>query len=222
MWKRALTLAIATAVLVAPAGPAVATPTAAGLQEKLEAVHDAGMPGVFAEVRDGRRTWTPTAGVIDLRSDRPVRDGLRHRVGSITKSFVATTVVQLAGEGRVRLDAPIGRYLPAGLIPADLGRRVTVRMLLSHTSGIGDFDTELLKTLDDFVDIGRTTYTPRQLVRIGLGAPPTTGWSYSNTNYVLAGLIVEKVTRAAWSPKCPGASCGRSACGTPTSRAPTR
>ena len=194
MWKRALTLAIATAVLVAPAGPAVATPTAAGLQEKLEAMHDAGMPGVFAEVRDGRRTWTPTAGVIDLRSDRPVRDGLRHRVGSITKSFVATTVVQLAGEGCVRLDAPIGRYLPAGLIPADLGRRVTVRMLLNHTSGIGDFDTELLKTLDDFVDIGRTTYTPRQLVRIGLGAPPTTGWSYSNTNYVLAGLIVEKVT----------------------------
>jgi D-alanyl-D-alanine carboxypeptidase len=194
MFRRALTGILAAALLVAPGSAAVAAPPGPDLQAALDAVHEAGMPGVFAEVRDGRRVQTPTAGVIDVESGRPVRDGLRHRVGSITKSFVATTVLQLAGEGRVRLDAPIGRYLPAGLVPADLGRRVTVRMLLSHTSGIGDFDTELLRTLDDFVEIGRTTYTPRQLVRIGLGAPPTTGWSYSNTNYVLAGLIVEKVT----------------------------
>jgi D-alanyl-D-alanine carboxypeptidase len=97
----------------------------------------------------------------------------------------------------VTLDAPIGRYVP-GLVPADLGRAVTVRMLLNHTSGIGDFDTVLVRTPDDIVAMGRTTYTPEQLVRIGLSAgstnPPGAAWSYSNTNYILAGLIIEKVT----------------------------
>jgi D-alanyl-D-alanine carboxypeptidase len=195
MIRRTLTCVAVAAMLVVPAGAATAAPpTGAVLQERLEAVHAAGMPGVFAEVRHGKKTWTPAAGVIDVRTGRPVRDGLRHRVGSITKTFVATTVLQLAGERRLRLDAPIGRYLPAGLVPAEVGRRATVRSLLNHTSGIGDYDTEIIRTPDDIVAMGRTTYTPEQLARIGLAAPPTTGFSYSNTNYVLAGLIVEEVT----------------------------
>ena len=143
-------------------------------------------------------TTTPTAGVADVATGAPVRDGMRHRVGSITKTFVSTTVLQLAGEHRIVLDAPIGRYLPARLLPADLRREVTVRMLLNHTSGIGDFDTVLLKTLDDLITLGRTDYTPEQLVRAGLSAGPTNApgaaMSYSNTNYILAGLIVERVT----------------------------
>ena len=194
MLRRTLTVAVAAVLLVAPATAAAAAPSGVDLQTKLDAVAEAGMPGVFAEVRDGRQVWSPTAGVIDVRSDRPVRDGLRHRVGSITKTFVATTMLQLAGERRVALDAPIGRYLSARLVPREVGARVTVRMLLNHTSGIGDFDSELLRSEEDIVEIGRTTYTPEQLARIGLAAPPTTGWSYSNTNYVLAGLIIEKVT----------------------------
>jgi D-alanyl-D-alanine carboxypeptidase len=197
MLRRTLTCAVAAVLLVAPAGAAIAAPTGAILQQKLDAVHAAGMPGAFAEVRDGHRTWTPTAGVIDVATGEPVRDGLRHRVGSITKTFVATTVLQLAGERRLRLDAPIGRYLP-GLVPAGVGRTVTVRMLLNHTSGIGNYTNELLATADDIVAVGETTYRPEQLARIGLAMPPTNppgaGWSYSNTNYVLAGLIVEEVT----------------------------
>ncbi len=198
MFRRALTGIIAAALLVAPGSAAVAAPSGPDLQAALVAVHEAGMPGVFAEVRDGRRVQTPTAGVIDVESGRPVRDGLRHRAGSITKTFVATTVLQLAGERRVRLDAPIGRYLPARLVPAEVGRAVTVRMLLNHTSGIGDYDSEIIKEPEDVVAMGRTTYRPEQLARIGLAAAPThapgTAFSYSNTNYVLAGLIVEKVT----------------------------
>ena len=198
MWRRALTGVIATVALLAPAGAAAAAPARPELQAALDAVHEAGMPGAFAEVRDGRRVWTPAAGVIDVESGRPVRDGLRHRIGSITKTFVATTMVQLAAERKVRLDAPIGRYLPAGLVPAEVGRAVTVRMLLNHTSGIADYDSELLKTAEDFVTMGRTTYRPAQLARIGLAAAPThapgTAFAYSNTNYVLAGLIVERVT----------------------------
>ena len=188
MIRRLLTTAVVTVALVLPGSAAVAAPSE--LQESLEAVHAAGMPGVFAEVRDGRRTYTPTAGVIDVKTGNPVRDGLRHRVGSITKTFVATTVLELSGERRIDLDAPAGRYLP-GLLK---DRPATVRQLLNHTSGIGDYDTELIKTEQDIIDLGRTTYRPVELARIGLAAAPTTGFSYSNTNYVLAGLIVEKVT----------------------------
>ncbi|WP_250036971.1 serine hydrolase domain-containing protein [Paractinoplanes maris] len=187
MRRRALFVLIATAGLLSPA--AAATAAEKPIQQKLDAIHAAGMPGAFAEVRDGRRVWTPTAGVADVKTGEPVRDGLRHRVGSITKTFVATTMLQLAGERRVDLDAPVRRYLPY-----DIDRSVTVRMLLNHTSGIGDYDTEIIKTNDDIIAMGKRTYRPDELVRLGLAAPPTQGWSYSNTNYVLAGLIVEKVT----------------------------
>jgi D-alanyl-D-alanine carboxypeptidase len=202
MLKRVLASLIAGIVVVAPAGVATAAPASAlpqkasVLQEKLDAVHAAGMPGAFAEVRDGRRTWTPTTGVADVATGAPVRDGMRHRVGSITKTFVATTVLQLVGEHRIALDAPIGRYLP--WVPAETGRAVTVRMLLNHTSGIGDYTSVLFQTLDDVITVGNTIYTPRQLADLGLGAPPTNApgaaFSYSNTNYILAGLIIQKVT----------------------------
>jgi D-alanyl-D-alanine carboxypeptidase len=193
------TFLVTATVLVAPAGAAVAAPDDRGavLRERLDAVHAAGMPGAFAEVRAGRRTWTPTAGVADVATGAPVTDGMRHRIGSITKTFVATTVLQLTGEHRIALDAPIGRYVPR-LVPADLGRQVTVRMLLNHTSGIGNYTDVLIKTPEDLITMGETTYSPRDLIRLGLSAGPTNApgaaFSYSNTNYVLAGQIVEKVT----------------------------
>ncbi|MFF5294721.1 serine hydrolase domain-containing protein [Paractinoplanes globisporus] len=204
MLRRALSVLAIGTILITPAAPAAAARDAGQdgfgrlLQEQLDAVHAAGMPGAFAEVRDGRRTWTPTTGYADIATGEPVRDGMRHRIGSITKTFVATTMLQLAGEHRVTLDAPIGRYLHRDLVPAALARQVTVRMLLNHTSGIGDYDTEVIKTPEDLITLGRTTYTPEQLVRIGVGAgstnAPGAAWSYSNTNYILAGLIIERVT----------------------------
>jgi D-alanyl-D-alanine carboxypeptidase len=107
---------------------------------------------------------------------------------------VATTVLQLVAEHRVSLDAPIGRYV-AALVPAALGRAVTVRMLLNHTSGIGDFDTVIIRTPADLITMGETHYTPAELIKLGLSAGSTGAkWSYSNTNYVLAGQIIEKVT----------------------------
>ncbi|RZU54312.1 D-alanyl-D-alanine carboxypeptidase [Krasilnikovia cinnamomea] len=200
MLRHAFVVLIAATALTTPAAATAAGPGtdqfAPLLQQQLDAVHAAGMPGAFAEVRDGRRTWTPTTGVIDIATGEPVRDGLRHRIGSISKTFLAVTVLQLAGEHRIGLDTPIGGYLPK-LVPATVGRQVTVRMLLNHTSGIADYDTELAATAQDLVKLGRTTYRPEQLARIGLNAAPTNApgaaFSYSNTNYVLAGLIVERV-----------------------------
>lgn len=209
MLRRTLlgTLAAVTIVAPAVASPAAATAppaddTRAQLQDLLEAEHAAGMPGVFAEVRDGRRSIEVAAGVADIDTGRPVRPWLQHRVGSITKTFVATVALQLVGERRLELDAPIGRYLPDE-VPGAVGRQVTVRMLLNHTSGIGNYTNAMISTPEDVVRIARTTYTPQQLIRTGLAMPttnaPGVAWSYSNTNYVILGRLIERLTGRSYS-----------------------
>lgn len=116
----------------------------------------------------------------------------RVRIGSITKTFTAVTVLRLAAEGRVSLDAPVARYLP-GLIDANGhdGRHITVRSLLRHTSGLPDH-MDSFQSTDEF---RFRHFEPEELVRRALRLPgPGGGWHYSTTNYVVAGLIVEKVT----------------------------
>lgn len=211
----ALVLTLATAQAAATAagpdvGPsAIATappPTApfdpAKLRATLDATHDAGMYGLFSEIRDGRTAWDGAAGAADVRTGRPVTSGMRQRVGSITKSFVATAILQQVERGRVDLDAPVGRYLP-GLIPGRYGEQTTVRMVLDHTSGIGDYVASAFPSLRELSADSLDEYRfrdvrPAQLVAWGLGAPrtgePGERWSYSNTNYVIAGELLEKVT----------------------------
>jgi D-alanyl-D-alanine carboxypeptidase len=178
-------------------GATVPADRAAALQAALDAVRAAGMPGLFAEVRDGDFTWRGTSGVSDVGTDAPMRPGFEQRIGSVTKTFVATVVLQLVAEGRLGLDDAIGRYV-GDLVPADLARSVTVRMLLQHTSGIGDYAAGLFRSLDDVARYRFRTFSPRQLVAAGVGMPrtnaPGAGWSYSNTNYILAGLIIQRVT----------------------------
>ena len=196
---------LALAMLVTAATPAAATTGPAPvhrqhgnlpgseLQAALNRVTDAGMVGAFAEVRDDRATWRGATGTADLRTDEPMRPGLQHRIGSITKTFVATTLLQLVGEGRISLDAPVGTYLPDFAVDG-----VTVRMLLNHTSGIGSYDRVVFATPEDVERHRHTTFDPRELARIGLAMPPTNvpgaKHAYSNTNYILAGLLLEQVT----------------------------
>ncbi|NRQ37286.1 beta-lactamase family protein [Nonomuraea sp. NN258] len=186
----------------APAGPAAATQDAGldrhALRKALNAVHEAGMYGIYSHVADGRQSWKGAAGVADVETRRPVRPDLRHRVGSITKTFTATAVLQQVARGTIELDAPIGRYLP-DLVPGEVGQQVTVRMLLNHTSHIADYDTLIFTTVESLEANRFRTYTPQELVRMALAAPPTgspgaTPGSYSNTNYTLAGLLLERVT----------------------------
>jgi D-alanyl-D-alanine carboxypeptidase len=194
----AAVLLAAVAGLPGAASSAPADPIDRGaLRRALAAVHAAGVPAVQAEVRDAGRTWSGAAGVADLSTGAPAKPDMRHRVGSITKSFVATTVLQLVAEGEVGLDDPIGRWLP-DLVPGEVGQRVTVRMLLNHTSGIGNYTDVLVDTLAEVISVGTSSFAPEDLVRIGLSLPPTGApgerYSYSNTGYILAGLLIEKVT----------------------------
>ncbi|WP_312866197.1 serine hydrolase domain-containing protein [Streptomyces boluensis] len=181
----------------------------AALEAAVENVHRAGMPGLFAEVRDGDEVWRGAAGVADVATGRPVTADMRHRVGSITKTFTAAAVLQQVERGRIGLDAPIGRYLPR-LVPGERGDAITVRMLLNHTSGLAEYlpyaypslkaYPDLAQTRPDSLDDHRfTRFDPVELIGMGVtapaaGAPGGTPGLYSNTNYLLLVELLEHVT----------------------------
>ncbi|MCZ1009338.1 serine hydrolase [Streptomyces lydicus] len=148
------------------------------------------------------------AGVADLRSGRTMRPRDHFRAGSLTKTLVATVVLQLVAEGRLSLHDSAAAHLPPG-VPAtgdgdrsDL-RRVTIRQLLDHTSGLFNYtqDPRLSRQLfgKDFGAHRYDSHTPAELLRIALGhppvAPPGTHYAYSNTNYLVLGLVIQAVTK---------------------------
>ncbi|MFI0404781.1 serine hydrolase domain-containing protein [Actinomadura sp. 3N508] len=151
-----------------------------------------GAPGAIAYVEDrrGRRTVI-RSGVGDVRTGAPVPVNGHWRIGSITKPFVATVVLQLVGEGEVELDAPVDRYLP-GLID----RRITVRHILQHTSGLPDYLKHL--SMPDIIQNPLDHHDRDDLLATALKHPPLfepgKEWSYGNTGYLLAGMLIEKVT----------------------------
>ncbi|MFJ2774456.1 serine hydrolase domain-containing protein [Streptomyces sp. NPDC087300] len=156
-------------------------------------VRQDGVPAALASVGDSRgHTRTYTAGVADLATGAKVPDDGQVRIGSNTKTFTAVVVLQLVDEGKVRLDAPIEDYLP-GLVRGDGidGHRITVRQLLQHTSGLPNYVK--------YLDAEPRSYTPRELLDRALqhkkDFDPGDKWEYSNTNYVLAGMLIEKVTK---------------------------
>ncbi|MFG2985658.1 serine hydrolase domain-containing protein [Streptomyces sp. NPDC048258] len=183
-----------------------AVPDRPELQKAIQEIVDSGLTGVQLRVHDEQGEWVGSAGVAELgETAEPPVDG-HFRIGSNTKTFTATLVLQLVAEGKIGLDTPAADYLPA----FGLDRRITVRMLLQHTSGVFNHTGELLEdgtvahgipsTIAgrEWVDNRFKTYRPEELVRLSLSKParfePGTGWSYSNTNYVLARLLIEKVT----------------------------
>jgi D-alanyl-D-alanine carboxypeptidase len=200
----AVVAAVTAAALTAPAS---AAPRAAGhsaTRQAMDAAVKTGVPGVTATARDGHGTWKATSGVGDLRSGKPRSTQDRYRVGSITKTFVSTVLLQLEAEGRLSLDDRVDKWLP-GVVRGHGhdGRRITVRQLLNHTSGVYDYtaDDSFVRTYflkDGFFRHRYDTLAPQDLVRIAMSHKPEfapgTSWSYSNTNYVLAGMVIERVT----------------------------
>ncbi|WP_439680915.1 serine hydrolase domain-containing protein [Embleya sp. MST-111070] len=209
-----LTLATATAAAadaVAPAPPPPPGVDTVGLAADLRALvaGDISTAATIEVRRDGNVVWRGSAGVRDRDTKAPVRPDGRFRVGSTTKSPVAAVVLQLVGEGRLRLDDPIDAYLPGLRIPhGPAGEPVRLRHLLNHTSGIPDYadDPALFPDFTNeaavrtWLRTGRwQTRTARELSIVSLRRPMTTtpgkdDFHYSNTNYLLAGMIIERVT----------------------------
>ncbi|MFJ2237057.1 serine hydrolase domain-containing protein [Streptomyces sp. NPDC087859] len=206
--RTTLVAATAAALSLALAGPAFAAAPAGDdhgtTREAIEAAVKDGVPGVTATARTGHRVWSTTAGVGNLKTDQPRSVHDRYRVGSITKTFVSTVLLQLEAEGRLSLDDKVAKWLP-GTVRGNGhdGRRITLRQLLNHTSGIFDYtaDDDFVRTYflkDGFFEHRYDTKAPADLVAVAMTHKPDfapgTSWSYSNTNYVLAGMVIEKVT----------------------------
>ncbi|MEU0060694.1 serine hydrolase domain-containing protein [Streptomyces sp. NPDC006334] len=182
---------------------------AAKLNTAMEDVRRAGMPGLFAEVRDGDQTWRGAAGVADVLTGRPVTADMRHRVGSVTKTFTAAAVLQQVESGQIGLDAPIARLLPH-LVPGERGDAITVRMLLNHTSGLAEYLPHAYPSLKALPALPETDpsslddnrlrrFHATELIEMGVtapaaGAPGGTPGVYSNTNYLLLCELLRQVT----------------------------
>ncbi|MFI7057046.1 serine hydrolase domain-containing protein [Streptosporangium canum] len=202
----ATTAAVAGAAMAAPATAAGSGPTPGrpGVQQALDrTMTETGLPGILATVREGNDQWFGTAGVADTRTGRKRLPQERFRIGSITKTFTATVVLQLEAEGKLSLDDTVEKWLP-GLVRGNGndGRRITIKQLLNMTSGLFNHlnDKQMLTRLagPGFLKHRYDRYRPQQLVKIGTAnAPdfnPGQGWTYTNTGYVLAAMIVEKAT----------------------------
>ncbi|WP_049558320.1 serine hydrolase domain-containing protein [Nonomuraea sp. SBT364] len=189
--RRLLALLVIVPVALAPMAPALASADRPpSLQSRLDALTvSPALPGAVAHVRhpDGR-TVTVVSGTAERGTKRPMpgADG-RFRIASVSKSIIAATVLELADQGKVDLDEPIETYLP-GVIRGEgmHGRDITVRMLLRQTSGLPDFTPAA-----DWSRIGK-----QDLLKVALSLEPTPRgrFAYSNTNYLVLGMIVREVT----------------------------
>ncbi len=171
----------------------------AALSTKLQAALDEAtkaqkIPGSAAAVHGAGCSWRGASGVSDLPAKTATRPGDLFHIGSITKTFTAALLLKLRAEGKVSLDSPVSTYV-AGVPRGDV---MTVRQLLNHTSGLFDY-TEC----DAFWDVVKANpahvWKPEDLVALAATKPPNfepgQGWHYSNSDYIVAGMIVEKAAR---------------------------
>jgi CubicO group peptidase (beta-lactamase class C family) len=153
------------------------------------------IPGLaLAIVRDGKIVKSQGYGLANIELDVAVKPETIFQTGSVGKQFTATAVMMLVQEGKIHLDHPIGKYLPDS--PASWNN-VTVRNLLTHTSGVPDYESDsLAKKGAAFINL-RNDYTEDELFAkfsgLPLDFPPGSKWSYSNSGYVLLGILIHKV-----------------------------
>jgi D-alanyl-D-alanine carboxypeptidase len=188
-----------TACAGRPAAPPAPAPTepayAAKVRPELEQLaHDLLVTGAVAMVRSPELgDWTTTIGTRTFRGTDPVQAGDRIRIGSVTKTWTGTVILQLVDEGKIRLDDPVSKYRPD--VPN--GQNITIEQLLTMRSGLGNYTTshEVNQRMD--ADPA-SVFDPEELIAIGLAEPvkfpPGQGYFYSNTNTVLLGRIIEQLT----------------------------
>jgi D-alanyl-D-alanine carboxypeptidase len=162
------------------------------LDDHVDAVVRTGLPGAVTMAAGPGFHWERAAGVADLETGERLRPDHRFRIGSVTKVFVATLVLQLVDEGALTLDGDAG----------PIAEGVTIRQLLNHTSGFQNFHGDLVSLFEPYRRnrAYRWELGPRQLLTLVKDKPPLfppgRGWSYSGSNYLMLGLIVEETTGA--------------------------
>jgi D-alanyl-D-alanine carboxypeptidase len=187
-------LAVVLAGSLTTAAPAAAEPSleATLLPVVTGQMAKMGIPGVIVSVQTpDRGTWQAALGVSDIATGAPMDVADHVRIGSITKSLTATVILQLAQEGRLRLDDPLAPYFPGVQT-----NRATIRQALQLTSGIADYTTDAF--LNAIAEAPQRVWSPAELVGLVADEPPMfpagKGWYYSNTNFVMLGIVAEQVT----------------------------
>ena len=176
--------------------PTVRVPAfASKLKPMLEAkMKELQVPGaiVFVDL-PGQGSWVTTLGTSNLQTGTPMNLHSYMRVGSITKTWTATIILQLVDRGRIHLDDPISAYLSG--VPN--GTHISIRELLNMTSGLFSYGDDQ-NFEQAFYTQRQRNWTPQALLEAAFHHPPYfapgTGWHYSNTNYILLGLLIERIT----------------------------
>lgn len=154
---------------------------------------EAAAPGAIAGVRTPEGTWIKAYGLADPTTNAPMTTDMHTRIGSVTKTFTGTLIMQLAEQDKLSLDETIDKYVPG--IPN--GNRVTLRTLADMTTGVASY-TQSTKFTDPYFSKPETIFKPDQLIGIGVSESPIFApgekFNYSNTNTMLLGKVVEKVT----------------------------
>jgi D-alanyl-D-alanine carboxypeptidase len=177
------------------AGPAGELPQAAQLDTAIRQVMgQADVPGVIVGLWiPGKGQYVRAFGIADKSGKTPMSTGLNTRIGSVTKTFTVTAILRLVDAGKLTLNDPIGKYVSG--VPQ--GDKITIRELAGMRSGLFSytFDPSFQKAF--FANPNRP-FTPRELLAYGfkhdLVFPPGTNFQYSNTNTILLGLVVEKLS----------------------------
>jgi D-alanyl-D-alanine carboxypeptidase len=194
-----LVLTSVSAIALAIASPAAAVPRdfAQRADQIVDQSYPANEPGAAVIVTEhGKVVYARGRGLADLAAKKPITPDTVFRLGSITKQFAASVVLQLVHEGKMSLDDSLSKFFPGYPQP---GASATVRQLLSHTSGIQDY-TEIPGWMVEAN--ANKSYTTQQLIDVFKDKPaqfkPGEKWSYDNSGYILIGGIIEKVTGKPW------------------------
>ncbi|MEV0033961.1 serine hydrolase domain-containing protein [Nocardia sp. NPDC050793] len=169
-----------------------------------QVVAEQSSPSAVAEIRDESGTWFGSAGVADLGTGRPRDPGDRFHAGSVSKAFIATALLTLEAEGSLSLDDTVDTWLP-GVVSGNGndGTRMTIRQLLSNTSGLGvtGLSPEIVRryhTRSGFAENRFHVWTMDELLRLQMSIPPVSapgaGFAYANGGFQIAGAIIERAT----------------------------
>lgn len=172
-------------------------PKARELQAIIDEYAGKGLTGIVVALKDEEGQWEGTGGYSKIENNTKMQPGLVHANGSLTKTYTATCILKLREQNIIDIDKPITAYLPANISKKITNAgRITVKMLLSHTSGILDYQTVPFK-LKWFNDLKRTL-TANEILEYVENKPalfsPGEHYSYSNTNYILLSLMIDHVT----------------------------
>ncbi len=159
-----------------------------------ETFEDLKVPGAIIGVWMGNETpWIAAMGIADLVTGQPIMTDDKMRIGSITKTFTGTVLLQLAGEGKISLQDRLAKFFP----DYPNGQNITIEEVGDMRSGLYNYSDDSV-FVKEFMKNMNTPYTPQELIAVSLKHepyfPPDSGFHYSNTNFILLGLIIEKIT----------------------------